>query len=189
MGIYAELAASADKRVISRTSIINKTSKIGGFTTNAPSSVQARAVGDRFYACAVEVAKVLYKKIDARYPNRATDAAEKKLHDTHFDEARSTLNEHRNMVIKDVLPMFEVNARPKGVADTTADEHASDYIVRNAFFSMVRTLLSWIPAFVESDDIEVTTKIVSSIADLQSDKLAGELKNFAFRFRPVVAPK
>ena len=98
------------------------------------------------------------------------------------------MNEHRNLIFEAVLPMFEVRRRTATTELTEADKHARDYFIGNVFYMMSRTFLDCLPKFVEPHKLDELKQVVANVAQTQSDKLEAELKNYAFRFRPVVEP-
>lgn len=145
----------------------------------------ARKAGDCFWRCSVEVAKVIYQKIDARYPNRTTNANDREVHRVKMDEAKKNLQENRNLIFEAVLPMFTVEYRHPADDFTEADVHARDYFLNNCFTSLVRTYKAWMPEFVAEEDVAITEKVVDRVAAFQFDKMDQELRNFRFGFRPV----
>jgi hypothetical protein len=156
-------------------------------TSGGPVAQQA---ADVFYKCGVEVAKVVYTQIDARYPfsARSKDMRIGQEHMRRMDEAKRILNEQRNLVIKEILPMFDVRMRKTNDLVTEADAHANDYIVKNAFDFMVKTFKAWSDRFVEQGDVETLDRTIDKVAAIAREQLEGKLVNFAFSFRPVPLP-
>jgi len=149
---------------------------------------EARLVGDLTYFAMNAVTSVVYKKIDEQHPLRNSDEGERIVHQRRFKAARDILNENRNQVFEQILPNYEITRRPAGYDETSADKLAFDLIVNNVFRVFTRTTLSWVPEFVSPEEVATLKEIVAGVADTQCEKLAGELKNFSFRARPVVAP-
>lgn len=188
--IFSDIARRAGMTAQTRTSlrIVPGRSANAGPRNGTGLDSVGRLVADRFYFSAKDVVKVVYTKVDARYPDRDTNEKSRRLHSIKFGEAKNILNEHRNEIIEAVLPLFQITARQPGEEPTEADQHAHDYIVSNLFYVMVRTLLAWTDEFVAPDEVEATKKVIVSVGDVQSERLSRELKNFSFNFRPVIAP-
>jgi galactokinase/mevalonate kinase-like predicted kinase len=146
-------------------------------------------VGDAFYRCAVEINKLIYSRIDARYPSyqRDGDREIREQHRAKMDEARRTLNEARNLVLKEILPLFMVRLRKTGEIMDDADIHAHDYIVRNAFDEMVKTHKAWVDQYVKEDEVATLIRSIEKVAAIQRERLAVMLQTFSFAFKKFVA--
>lgn len=176
--------------VAKRLPLLNRQKTFGPRTgtQNGPISQQA---ADIFWKCGVEVAKVVYTRIDARYPfaDRNRQIATAQAHQLRMDEAKKILNEHRNEVIEAVLPLFDVKLRKASDPVSEADAHAHDYIVNNLFDTMVRTFKAWSDEFVAAEDVEALERVIDKLAIIQRERLVGMLLNFSFSFRDLSVQK
>ena len=191
MGIFTDLLQShgvATRETMGSFSIV-PTAKVRSKRDGSHLQDEARKVGDLTYWAMVAVSSVVYKKIDEQHPHRFLVEAEKATHDRKFKAARDILNENRNQVFEQILPNYEITRRSANYVETEADRLAFDLIVNNVFRVFTRTTLSWIPEFVPETEVPRLKEIVAGVADTQYEKLSGELKNFAFRARPVLAPQ
>jgi hypothetical protein len=182
--------ADTSRLVAKRLPLLNR-QKTYGPRTGTQNGPIAQQAGDVFWKCGVEVAKVIYTQIDARYPfaKRGSDLRIGAAHAQRMDEAKKILNEHRNEVIEAVLPLFDVRMRKEGETLTEADVHANDYIVKNQFDTMVRTFKAWSDEFVEPENVKALENVIDKVAVIQRERLEGLLLNFAFGFRVIPAPK
>src|SRR5579872_5796279 len=138
--LFQEIADKTPGATVKRTMrIMGPRMKPTGPRTGTHLDEVSRRAGDCFWRCAVEVAKVVYQKVDARYPNRVHDKAQADVHRLKMDSAKKILQENRNLIFEAVLPMFAVTDRHPGDDWTEADVHAHDYFVQNCFEVMVRT--------------------------------------------------
>lgn len=148
----------------------------------------AQRAADLFWKCGVECFKPVYARIDARFklPDRMKDPDIKEKHGDLMDEAKRILQEHRNLIIECVLPMYFVRDRQKDEATSEADEHAHDFFRRNVFSIMIDTLIASLPTFLEKGDIESTGQTVRNLSEVQGERLSSQLLNFTFAFKPVL---
>ena len=143
-----------------------------------------RELGDAYWKCGVEVAKVVYTQIDRRYSlqvRRSDDEAEK-AHSEKMDEAKKILNEARNDVLEAVLPLFTIKSRPhdQQVTPSKGDVAAHDFIIRNIFDNMVRTYKAWADQFVEEAEVSALVRTVENVGQVQRERLAGWILNYEF---------
>lgn len=200
MSLFQELA---DKSGIKTTTtqtlrIVPERTKTVGPRTGNHLTFFAKDAGNCFWRNAVDVAKVVYTRIDARYVDLKADELAVKHHRMKMDEAKKILQEHRNQVFEAVLPLFDVHRRepghewtevdPNSYDGQSADKHAYDYMCQNVFPVMVRTYVAWLPEFLELSDVDTTEQVVNRQAKISNEKLASELRNFYFRFKLVVTP-
>lgn len=197
---FAELAKSAGQKVTRRTTlrIIPESQKPIGKRDGKHLPHIAQEAADRFYKNGVEVAKVVFTRIDADNPNRETDDKERNRHQIRMAEARKILQEQRNVVFYDVLPLFDVALRspgdewteadPNSFDGQSADKHVQDYIVRNAFYMMTKAYCDYLPILIKSEEVDSVRQVILSRAETLSDKLASELRNYKFNFRRIAAP-
>ena len=150
----------------------------------------AQKVGDIWWKCGNEVAKILYKKIDDRFEDRMRDRSQAFGHKAKMDEAKRILQENRNEVFEAVLPLFSVKMRAadNGTA-TLADDHAHGYLVQNLFHVLVDTYLAWADELVAPEAVEATKTLIRNVSKVQQERLEAYLLNFSFEFRPVIDKK
>lgn len=143
--------------------------------------------GDLFWKSGVNITKVVYTAIDARYPlNKRMDKSISENHAHKMGEAKKILNEHRSDVVEAVMPMFSVSRR--GLEpEELADEHARGYII-TLLDTMTATLIAWLPVFVEASEVDMLTKTIENVAELERSVLIGKLRNYKFSFRQVATP-
>lgn len=176
----------ASRIAAKRLSLLPERIRTNGPRNGAHLEATAQKVGDVWWKCGNEVAKILYKKIDERYADRMTSRDSANKHKVRMDDAKRILQENRNEVFEAVLPLFHITLRDGG--DTTeADQHAHDYLVKNLFSVLVSTYLAWADELAGPHDAEATKTLVRNIGDVQRERLEGMLLNFAFHFRPVIA--
>lgn len=148
----------------------------------------AREAGDCFWRAGVEIAKLFYVKIDNRYPesDRKEDSKKQKAHSDKMAQAKRILQEKRNDIFECVLPLFLINLRKAADTDyTEADAAAHDYFIRNVFYMLTETYQAWLPEFVEAEEVDSTREVLVAMSVVQSEKLAKQLRNFVFEFRPL----
>ena len=198
MTLFQELVDKAGVRVVTSRRIVPVRSKVVGPRTGGHLPQAARQAADCFWRNANQLARIVYIKIDERYPDRATDKMQARLHAAKMDRAKKILQEHRNDVFDAVMPMFDVRPRDKGDVWTaedpkskdgqSADKHAEDYIVRNLFADMVREYKNWMDEFVAPAVVETTVKILINSAETKALDLTAELRNYKFNFRDLSLP-
>lgn len=177
-------------RTQTATRILPPRQKVSGPRTGGNVGADARAAGDRWYYNAIPLAKYIYTKIEERFAGLPKDAAYEQRKQKLLGEAKSILNEHRNLIFESVLPLFDVTrVGEKDRVYTEADEHAADYFVKNVFYKLAKTLRAWLPEFVHADQLEAAEETLTRLAVTHSELMTDELRNFAFGFRKVVTPK
>jgi hypothetical protein len=167
------------REVQKRLSVLPQRKRLDGPRNGAHLTPEGREAGDAFYRCAVEIAKYVYTKIDARYLPTGT-ASVAREHCTKMEDARKILNEARNDVFEAVLPLFTVTRATTDDKIGRGDVVATDYIVRNVFDMMVRTYKAWSDHFVTSEQVEEMDRSIDKIASVQRERLEQWLGNFKF---------
>ena len=148
----------------------------------------AKLAGDCFWQCGVELAKILYIKIDERYPAATRSNLDtSRYYAAKMGSVKKHLQEQRNLIFEDVLPMFVVSQRSSSDEEyTPADIAAHNFFLKNCFFTLEKTYLAWIPEYVEKDQVESVSEVVQNIGSLQAEILSRKLKNFKFAYRPLL---
>jgi hypothetical protein len=196
MSIFKDLAKAQGNAPLR---IVPDRARASGPRDGSHLTENAQGAGNLFWRRGVQVASVVYSRIDARFPLRLTDPGQAKLHAMKMSEAKKILQEHRNQIFEAVLPMFAVYKRLPGEVWTdkdsastdgqSADKHAQDFFVRNVFTMMVKSYIAWLPEFVDKEDVETVESVILRVAETQAELLEAELRNFRFGFRLVIARK
>ena len=194
--LFAELAAAAGVSVITTTRIMPDRIKTTGPRTGKHLGASAQKAGDCYWDAALQVAKVVYTRIDERYANRILDEKQRKSHAVKMGEAKKIIQEHRNQIFEAVLPLFHVADRktgdqwavfdPDSADKQSADKHAQDYFVRGVYHQMVETYIAWLPEFLgatnNDEALRDTEATIRRVAEAQKKTLASKLMNFKFNF-------
>lgn len=152
-----------------------------------------RRLSDCFYEAAKAIAKFLYTKIEERYAELPKEPKYEKRKNALMDEVKSILNEHRNLVLRDIAPNFVIEERSEPVGpDEKLSKHDAcvhDLTVKNVFAQCVKHFLAWLPEFVHAENVASCEEVIVRLSVIQRDKLESDLRNFKFTAKKIIAPK